>query len=183
MVAPASIDPATAGRCRGALFAPIALAMGGVCFGCAGVLGIDGGVADGDAGTDAAAVDSGDASPEAQASAGDGPVTAADSGCASGQKSCGGACVNVADPSYGCTATGCGACSPVTNATLTCVGAVCGHACEQGYVDCAGQLCSCGGGNLCLSDNTCAPCRGKLQACQVSGDCCSRNCGGTLTCL
>jgi hypothetical protein len=56
--------------------------------------------------------------------------------------------------------------------------------CDQGYLDCGGQACSCGGAdNRCLSDGVCGTCRATLQACQAGTDCCSGSCGLSLTCL
>ncbi|HEX8796911.1 MAG TPA: hypothetical protein VF765_38430 [Polyangiaceae bacterium] len=75
-------------------------------------------------------------------------------------------------------------CTPVANGAINCTSSgVCGHVCDQGYVDCAGHPCSCGAGNVCLSNGTCGACRASLQPCQVGSDCCSGTCGATLTCL
>lgn len=75
-------------------------------------------------------------------------------------------------------------CTPVANGAVNCTSSgACGHVCDQGYVDCAGHPCSCGGGNVCLSNGTCGACRASLQPCQVGSDCCSGSCGATLTCL
>ena len=47
-------------------------------------------------------------------------------------------------------------CAPVANAAINCTSSGgCGHVCDQGYVDCGGDPCSCGGGKVCLSDGTC----------------------------
>jgi hypothetical protein len=182
--------------------------------GCADVLGLDRGIAEGDAGVDGAGNgtpsqptnggsrnDIAVAQPEGAMSEGgndaafvddgsnpkdagpDGPTGSAESGCPSGQKSCFSSCVGTGDPNYGCTPTGCTACSSVPNATLSCAGGACMTMCDEGYVDCAGAPCSCGAGNRCLSDDTCGPCRATLQPCQVGSDCCSGSCGAALTCL
>lgn len=75
------------------------------------------------------------------------------------------------------------ACAYGANSQATCTAGVCGQICLHGYVDCAGQPCSCGGGQVCLSNDTCGSCRAALQPCQVGSDCCSGSCGATLTCL
>ncbi len=81
----------------------------------------------------------------------------------------------------------CGSCTKAcpygANSQATCTAGVCGQACLHGYVDCAGQPCSCGGAQICLSNDTCGSCRAALQPCQVGSDCCSGSCGATLTCL
>jgi hypothetical protein len=75
-------------------------------------------------------------------------------------------------------------CTPVPNGTVNCTATgACGHVCDQGYVDCAGSPCSCGGGLRCLSDDTCGACRATLQPCQLGTDCCSGDCGANAACL
>jgi hypothetical protein len=98
--------------------------------------------------------------------------------------SCGIACTGGAldcdhDPANGCECAG-----TVPNGAPRCnANGTCGHVCAQGYVDCGGQVCSCGAGNRCLSDQTCGGCRSVLQACGAGSDCCSGTCGVNLTCL
>jgi hypothetical protein len=89
-------------------------------------------------------------------------------------------------PTLECTAGGC--CDPVANGVLVCNGnGTCGHICSQGYVDCGGIACSCGGaGNVCLSNGstgTCGACRKALGACEQDTDCCGGTCTLNLTCL
>jgi hypothetical protein len=96
-----------------------------------GDTGTDGSDASEDTATDVdAAQDAADAPLDTST---DGPIV-----CGSGTKLCGGQCVNVADPSYGCTATGCTACS-LANATAGCQGGACVIAsCAPGKADCDG---------------------------------------------
>jgi hypothetical protein len=83
------------------------------------------------------------------------------------------------DPANGCECYG-----AIANGALLCnANGTCGHVCDQGYVDCGGSPCSCGGGNRCLSDQSCGACRNALQPCGVGSDCCSGSCGVNLTCL
>lgn len=82
------------------------------------------------------------------------------------------------NPANGCE------CDAVPNGMVVCTAnGSCGHICGQGYIDCAGHSCSCGGGNRCLSDNTCGTCRASLASCRAGSDCCSGNCTLTVTCL
>ena len=151
-----------------------ATALATLLGGCAGILGLDSGVPD-DAGAtgEGAAADGshgGDASNESTDPPGDDASDLADS---SSQED-------------GCSSATCTekCCKPVKNGTAICTGdGTCGHVCDQGYVDCAGDPCSCGGGQLCLSDDTCGACRATLQPCQLGTDCCSGSCGAGSTCL
>jgi hypothetical protein len=60
----------------------------------------------------------------------------ADGGCAPGFKPCGGGCVQVSDPDYGCSASGCDPCA-VPNAVAKCSGALCAvQSCNSGWTDC-----------------------------------------------
>jgi hypothetical protein len=75
-------------------------------------------------------------------------------------------------------------CPPAPNGAASCVaGGACAHVCSAGYVDCGGAPCNCGGGQRCLSNDTCVACRSTLQPCQLGTDCCSGACGAGLTCL
>lgn len=177
---------------------------------CAGVLGIDSGIPDPDAAapapdvaqdaaandgasersTDVSAADSADSTDEVEDVApgmdtllGPDAEASSEEGCSSGDKACAGGCVAINDPSFGCTTTGCSPCPAISNGAAVCAGGVCAHTCDQGFVDCGGQACSCGGGNHCLSDGTCGPCRAALAPCNVGTDCCSGSCGANLTCL
>ena len=72
-----------------------------------------------------------------------GPDDVADAGtdslapqCAAGTKSCGDACVSMADPAYGCAADTCGSCAPV-HGEAACVAGQCAlGACAAGWGDC-----------------------------------------------
>ena len=69
-----------------------------------------------------------------------GSSTSSEDGCAATQKRCNGACVSKDDPSYGCSAASCTACS-TTNATPACgaTGSCSVKACDPGYADCNGK--------------------------------------------
>ncbi len=56
-----------------------------------------------------------------------------DAGCPDGQKFCGGACVEISNPTYGCTPTGCADCK-LAHARGRCEGTVCKvDMCEYGF--------------------------------------------------
>jgi Lamin Tail Domain len=74
-----------------------------------------------------------DGAAEAEADAADAEPEA---GCPNDTKDCGGECVDVDDPSYGCTDTGCDPCE-LDNATAACDGNGCSiDACDAGFADC-----------------------------------------------
>jgi hypothetical protein len=84
------------------------------------------GGSDGSGGTAGA----GDASTDASA---DG---ASDAGCGSGMKSCGGTCVELDDPAFGCTEDGCTPCA-VANGTPACSSGACAvGSCDTNFDDC-----------------------------------------------
>lgn len=59
--------------------------------------------------------------------------------CLNGTKSCGGACVPVADPAYGCQTAGCTPCEAQTNTLAACGAAGCVSAgCAPQFADCDG---------------------------------------------
>lgn len=169
--------------------AATALALAVATVGCAGVLGLDSGVADDEAGTgdgtaaegEGAAPDS--ATPTDHASGQSNDVVGAPDGATPAADA---SRTDSTAPDGGCAYVACtdGCCSPVTNGVPVCTGTgACGHVCDQGYVDCASAACSCGGGQRCLSDDTCGACRSPLQPCHLGTDCCSGTCGAGSTCL
>jgi hypothetical protein len=171
-----------------------AAGMVSVWAGCAAVLGLDAGVDDGsDSGADidapgvdvaeayAVSGDSGravdDAAPGVDAYDASEGTTGLDAAGAS-EVATDAAQTSDRQPDDACS------CPPVPNGTANCTPTGgCAHVCDQGYVDCAGSPCSCGGGLRCLSNDTCGACRSALQACQLGTDCCSGDCGPTSTCL
>ncbi len=60
--------------------------------------------------------------------------------CASGRKLCGGACVSLDDPAFGCTETACdAACPKADHGTAVCKGGACSLACDSGFSACPGS--------------------------------------------
>ena len=63
-----------------------------------------------------------------------------DVSCPTGQKKCDGACVEIGDPRYGCTDTGCAPCSAPGATGLRCDPGKCRvSGCEEGFDDCDGD--------------------------------------------
>jgi hypothetical protein len=159
-------------------------ALGASSMSCANLLGLDPGSASEDGGSDAADPDGSppvDGGPDASRGGGDGAVSvdavdapqpSPDGGCPYDTRS---------DPNHCGTCTH--ACPSGADSVPVCVSGTCSLVCDQGYVDCGGKPCSCGGGRLCLSDQTCGACRAVLQPCQLGTDCCSGTCSASLTCL
>jgi hypothetical protein len=82
--------------------------------------------------------------------------------CPSGQKTCGGACVEIGDPRYGCTDTGCEPCSAPAGTSVRCDPGKCRvSSCAEGLDDCDGDP-----ANGCETDLT------KPTSCGS----CTRNC-------
>ncbi len=98
----------------------------------------DGGSASADADDDAGdtgtlASDAGDAG-NASSDAGDAGDASDSGGCSSSEKTCGGTCVPIDDPAYGCTATSCAACAISNAATAACSAGACAAAtCDTSY--------------------------------------------------
>ena len=83
----------------------------------------------------AAPISGGNQQPDAGTTPG---ADSAASGCGAGMKSCGGLCVSVDDPFFGCGDPACTRCE-VPNATAACVLGSCGAgACVPGFADCNG---------------------------------------------
>ncbi len=115
----------------------------------------------------------------------DAPVDVA---CAAGTKRCGGSCVGVDDPAFGCVDTTCSPCS-IAGGTATCAAGACTlTGCAPGFGDCNGVAAdgcevdllddpaNCGAcGNACLVANATASCDAGLcavAACDAGFDDC-----------
>jgi hypothetical protein len=62
-------------------------------------------------------------------------------GCVSGEKSCGGTCVEIDDPRFGCSVTACGPCDLGNNLAARCSGGACEpDGCKPGFFDCDANL-------------------------------------------
>jgi hypothetical protein len=167
------------------------LGTGGVTgsAGAVGSGGAFGSAGGGVAGTDGSSGTAGSAG--AAGSAG----SAGTSSCPTGQKECGAACVPNDDPTTGCAAATCNACS-TANSLPTCRNGACATNCAAGFGDCAG-----GTADGCEQDLTdvhhCGGCRNDcaLQGSAGGFGCASRRCGcssddqcrvgagqGTVTC-
>jgi hypothetical protein len=115
----------------------------------------------------------------AAAEAGPGLLDASDAGCPQGTKACGGRCVSLDDPGYGCGATACDPCE-LAHANATCVLVAASDAGgaedagDDGGVDASGfSICS----PLCKG--TYADCNGDpLDGCEVDTSSDLYNCGG-----
>lgn len=90
--------------------------------------------------------------------------------CAAGLKSCGGKCVSINDPAYGCGETTCFAC-PTTGGQVSCGGGKCAMVCQDGRADCDGNP-----ANGCEADLTSA------QNCGACGEKCLSNNREIATC-
>ena len=145
----------------------VAFVLAGIeVIGCSTVLGLTpGSPYDGDPGTEAGA----------------GDVT---SGCAAGTKSCGGRCVGVDDPAFGCGPTTCGACVGANVASFTCKSGACSiSSCGAGVGDCDGDP-----KNGCESDTTSGAhcgscgnvCSGATPICQDTTCIGAASCTGTV---
>lgn len=89
---------------------------------------------------DASGGATGDATPENDAGGGDGSVGVT---CGPTEKRCGGGCVSVLDPAFGCGATSCSPCSVDPVATYTCLAQACKLAgCAAGTKECGGKCVS-----------------------------------------
>jgi hypothetical protein len=162
------------------------------CAGCAGLIGLDQGIASaGDAGPDEDAAGDGSLRENTQLEGGTSighpdldavperaeptDVFTMDAGAPCPLTACPTGCFDTStDPAH---CGGCGiACTAAPNGHATCEHGVCGTACVQGWVACGGEPCSCGPGDVCLSSGACGPCLAHLQACAADTDCCSGSC-------
>jgi hypothetical protein len=98
--------------------------------------------------------------------------------CAPGQKSCGGGCVELDDPAFGCGETSCERCSVPFAAVLKCQSGKCAvGTCQPGRADCDGR-----GDNGCEGDlGSPATCGSCAMACGASTPLCAPS-GCTATC-
>jgi len=109
----------------------------------------------GDASSDSSG-GSGGAKPD---SGGDSAKPDADAGCGAGTKACGGKCVTLDDPAYGCVATSCDPCEiPNASAKCSAAGACELDACAQDFEDCDKDPSNGCEGNLLNDPKNCAAC-------------------------
>jgi hypothetical protein len=65
---------------------------------------------------------------------------APDASCVSGKKNCGGTCVAIDDPDFGCATSGCMPCDLANTVSARCTGNACApDVCEPTYADCDGN--------------------------------------------
>lgn len=153
-----------------------ALAIAVIFSGCTSILG-DFDVAPGsDAGFDANVPDTSvlDASKDAPANDASPDAGETSVACDSTQKSCGGACVALDDPKFGCANVA--TCDPCVtkNASATCTGGACAIAqCDNGFEDCVG-----GASDGCETNTASDPahCGSCTNACSATGG--TPNCAG-----
>jgi hypothetical protein len=97
-------------------------------------------------------------------------------GCPSGKKPCGGGCVSLDDPAYGCGPATCVPCN-VLHATATCAGGSCGvGACASGRGDCDQNPANGCEADLSTSRDHCGTCP---NACDTSEVCSLGTCAST----
>lgn len=103
------------------------------------------------------------------------------SGCSDGKADCGGSCVDPASDILHCG--GCGkACKPVANALSVCASAVCGLACNPGFLDCDGQRDTGCEVISALDPKNCGACGLACKSGEIcNGGKCELNCGGGST--
>jgi len=112
--------------------------------------------------------------------------------CAADEKQCGGICVKVSDPSYGCAASGCNPCILSHVAQATCSNAVCGIGnCSPGFMNCDTQPdCEtdittpshCGGcTTTCLGDSPSCVASGATYMCETGCTGVQVRCSGLCT--
>jgi len=93
--------------------------------------------------------------------------------CGTGQKLCGGTCVDVDDPAYGCGTTGCTPCPDYPQMTNVCAGTTCSAECSPGWSDC----------NDSTSDGCESDTLTDIQHCGACGRACSSShVAGALSC-
>ncbi len=123
-----------------------------------------------------------DAQPDTQTDAPIGETGA----CADDEKNCGGACVKIDDPAYGCSTAGCSPCDATANATWTCSAGACMQTgCAAGFKSCSGACVpkdaahGCGGASCtpCPADNGVASCDAS-GACKLECNTGYKLCGG-----
>jgi len=106
-------------------------------------------------------------------------------GCGANQKSCGGACVAIDDPVFGCGAVECAPCS-LANGTAQCGGGACLiSACNSGYQNCDTQTTNGCEVQTDVDPNNCGACGTKCKPNQTckAGQCENNPCpNGTADC-
>ena len=124
-----------------------------------------------DASTDAPQTDAGDAAFDAPAD------VPADVTCGAGTKKCGGACVALSDPAFGCTATGCDPCN-IPGAVASCLNDTCQlAACSPGFADCNGVLSDGCETDLSSDAGHCSACGNACVVANATAACTAGACG------
>ncbi len=99
--------------------------------------------------------------------------------CTATQKPCGGKCVAVDDPAYGCTPTGCAAC-PMTypNAMQACVNGACALGdCDTGFENCDGDDSNGCETNIAEDPANCGACGAVCVIPHATASCTNGTCG------
>src|SRR6185437_11855909 len=105
--------------------------------------------------------------------------TGTGTGCAANQKVCAGKCVDVYDPTYGCTQTGCTACATqYPNAQQACLNG----ACALGFCDTGFKNCDLNDANGCETHvpndpNNCGACGARCTIPHATASCSGGMCG------
>lgn len=103
---------------------------------------------------------------------GPGPDGAPSVGCVADEKSCGGVCVKISDPTFGCTSGACAPCAGAESTTFTCDGPRCAvSACKPGFKSCGGA---------CVPADPAHGCGGPCGACDATNGVAS--CAATGAC-
>jgi hypothetical protein len=96
-----------------------------------------------------------------------------EAGCGTGQKNCGGACVGIDDPAYGCGVASCSPCATFANATYACAAGACAATgCQKGFKSCGGVCVAADAAHGC-SATACDACPavGGTASCDAAGAC------------
>jgi len=126
------------------------------------------------------------------AGVGSGGAGAGGGACSADEKKCSGICVKIADPAYGCTASGCSPCALTHVTQATCQGGACAvGTCASGFMNCDGEPdCETDISSATHCGNCATTCSGSTPICAVAGASyacvsgCSGaqvRCGGTCT--
>jgi hypothetical protein len=98
--------------------------------------------------------------------------------CNVDQKECGGMCVAIDDPAYGCTPTGCTSCGQqVPNANMVCSNGACVGGCDEGFENCDGNDANGCETNIADDPNNCGACGAVCTVPHATASCNQGMCG------